>query len=203
MPTYDEEQLKAAIASYKRGEYASVSRTSRVFGVPTSTLQYRIDKPNSKFRGSIKQQLLSSIEEETLENWIYRAAKLGTPISLRLLIILAEEIQKNRNGISAKSTYTPISRKWTECFRAHHPRIKTYFTRPIDASQLEGTDYSTLKTYFDWLGELLRENKYPPSAIFNVDKTGFSIRSTRGSFALYDCIATPKGKRQPGLLREI
>jgi hypothetical protein len=77
----------------------------------------------------------------------------------------------------------------------YHPRIKTCFTRPIDVSRLEGTNYSTLKTYFNQLGELLRENKYPPLAIFNVDKTGFSIRSTRGSFALYDCIANPKGKR--------
>jgi hypothetical protein len=63
---------------------------------------------------------------------------------------------------------------------------------------LEGTDYSTLKTYFDRLGELLLENKYPPSAIFNVDETGFSIESTKGSFALYYRRAIPRGKRQPG-----
>jgi hypothetical protein len=60
---------------------------------------------------------------------------------------------------------------------------------------LEGTDYSTLKTYFDQLSELFYENKYPPLAIFNIDETGFSIRSTRGSFTLNNYIATPKGKR--------
>jgi hypothetical protein len=70
--------------------------------------------------------------------------------------------------------------------------------RPINTSQLEGTDYSTLKTYFDRLSELFYENRYPPLAIFNIDKTGFSIGSTRESFALYDYIATPKGKRQLG-----
>jgi hypothetical protein len=198
MPSYNEEDIQAAIASYKRGDYTSISRTSRIFEVPRTTLLYRIQKGKTYSQSHINQQILSPIEEETLENWIYRAAKLGTPISLRLLIILAEEIQKNRNGISAKSTFTPISRRWTERFRARRPRIKTCFTRPIDASRLEGTDYSTLKTYFDRLGELLRENKYPPSAIFNVDETGFSIGSTRGSFALYDRRATPKGKRQPG-----
>jgi hypothetical protein len=198
MPSYEEEDLLAAITAYKRGDYASISRTSRVFNVPRSTLDGRLKNSKSSSKRNINQQILSPIEEETLENWIYRAAKLGTPISLRLLIILAEEIQKNRNGISAKSTFTPISRRWTERFRARHPRIKTCFTRPIDTSRLEGTDYSTLKTYFDRLGELIRENKYLPSAIFNVDETGFSIGSTRGSFALYDRRATPKGKRQPG-----
>ena len=35
-------------------------------------------------------------------------------------------------------------------------------------------------------------------AIFNVDENGFSIGSTRGSFALYDRTAIPKGKRQLG-----
>jgi hypothetical protein len=198
MSSYDKDDLQAAIAAYKRGDYASISRTSRVFNIPRSTLYDRIQKPSSKIQGYTKQQLLSPIEEETLENWIYRAAKLGTPISLRLLIILAEEIQKNRNSILAKSTYTPISRKWTERFRVRHPMIKTCFMRPIDASRLEGTDYSTLKPYFDRLGELFYENRYPPSAIFNIDETGFSIGSTRGSFALYDYRATPKGKRQLG-----
>jgi hypothetical protein len=198
MPSYDEEDIQAAISAYKRGDYASISRTSRTFNIPLTTLRNRIRKVTSQKSRNINQQILTPIEEETLENWIYRAAKLGTPISLRLLIILAEEIQKNRNSISAESTLTPISRRWTERFRTRHPRIKTCFTRPIDASRLEGTDYSTLKTYFNRLGELLRENKYPSSAIFNVDETGFSIGSTRGSFTLYDRTATSKGKRQPG-----
>jgi hypothetical protein len=111
MPSYLEEDIQAAISAYKRGDYASISRTSRTFSIPRTTLQKRLLKPNSKIQGYTKQQILTPIEEETLENWIYRAAKLGTPISLRLLIILAEEIQKNRNGISAKSTLTPISRR--------------------------------------------------------------------------------------------
>jgi hypothetical protein len=165
MPSYEEEDLLAAITAYKRGDCASISRTSRVFNVPRSTLGGRLKNSKSSFKRNINQQILGPIEEETLENWIYRAAKLGTPTFLRLLIILAEEIQKNRNGISAKTTFTPISRRWTERFRARHARIKTCFTRPIDASRLEGTNYSTLKTYFDRLGELLRKNRYPPSAI--------------------------------------
>lgn len=198
MPSYLEEDILAAIASYKRREYKSISRTSSVFGVPLTTLYNRLQKVTTSSKGNIKQQILSPVEEETLENWIYRAASLGTPISHRLLIILAEEIRKNRGDISAKSTYTPISRKWTERFRERHPRIKTCFTRPIDTLRVEATEYLTLKPYFDTLGDLIREKNYSPSAIYNVDETGFSIGSTRGSFALYDRLKPPKGKRQPG-----
>jgi hypothetical protein len=198
MPTYDEEDLQAAITAYHRRDYASISRTSRAFGVPRTTLQRRLQNRNSIVRGNTKQQILTPVEEETLKSWIFRAAKAGIPISLHLLIILAEEIRKNRSNISAEPDLTPISRKWSERFRARHPRIKTCFTRPIDSQRSEALDYSTLKSYFDRLGDLLRQNKYPPSAIFNVDETGFSIGSTRASFALYDRTVPARGKKQPG-----
>jgi hypothetical protein len=42
MPSYNEEDIQATIASYKRGDYASISRISRVFEVPRTTLLYRI-----------------------------------------------------------------------------------------------------------------------------------------------------------------
>jgi hypothetical protein len=42
MPSYDEEDLLAAITAYKRGDYMSISRTSRVFNIPRSTLRERI-----------------------------------------------------------------------------------------------------------------------------------------------------------------
>jgi transposase-like protein len=38
MPTYDEEDLQAAITAYNRRDYVSISRTSRAFGVPRTTL---------------------------------------------------------------------------------------------------------------------------------------------------------------------
>lgn len=68
MPTYDEEDLQAAIAAYNRRDYASVSRTSRAFGVPQTTLQRRLQNQNSIIRGNTKQQILTPIEEATLES---------------------------------------------------------------------------------------------------------------------------------------
>jgi hypothetical protein len=47
-------------------------------------------------------------------------------------------------------------------------------------------DFSTIKLYFDNLGEVLYEHKYPPSVIYNVDETGFLIGSSRKSVVLLD-----------------
>lgn len=68
MPTYDEEDIQALIAAYKRREYVSISRTSRAFRIPRTTLQNRIRKPNLSNPGHITQQILSPIEVEVLIN---------------------------------------------------------------------------------------------------------------------------------------
>jgi hypothetical protein len=59
-------------------------------------------------------------------------------------------------------------------------------------------DFSIIKLYFTNLGELLCEHKYPPSVIYNVDETSFSIRSTRKSVVLLDQLNQRREKKQPG-----
>jgi len=44
----------------------------------------------------------------------------------------------------------------------------------------------------------LREHEYPPSAIYNVDETGFSIGSSRKSVILLDRLNQYREKKQPG-----
>jgi hypothetical protein len=52
--------------------------------------------------------------------------------------------------------------------------------------------------YIDNLEELLHEHKYPPSAIYNVDETGFSIGSSRKSVVPLDQFDKRREKKQPG-----
>ena len=149
---------------------------------------YEIDeeKSLSRIESHVSQQLLTPIEESTLENWIYRAAKLGAPVTLQLVKILASEIQSKRSSNYDENELSPISDRWIDRFRTRHPRIKTCFSRTIDIARSIALDFSTIKSYFDNLGELLREHKYPPSTIYNVDETGFSVGSSRKSVVLLD-----------------
>jgi hypothetical protein len=68
----------------------------------------------------------------------------------------------------------------------------------IDTARSTELDFSTIKSYFDNLGEVLCEHKYPPSAIYNVDETGFSIGSSTKSFVLLDQLNQHREKKQPG-----
>jgi hypothetical protein len=198
MPSYTEEDVTNASNALVNGEIKSIRRAALVYQIPFSTLRYRLQNRKTKLESHVSQQLLTPIEESTLENWIYRAAKLGTPITLQLVKILASEIQLERSSKNDETELSPISDRWIDRFRTRHPRIKTCFSRTIDAVRSTALGFSTIKSYFGILGEVLREHKYPPSAIYNVDETGFSIGSSRKSVVLLDQLNQRREKKQPG-----
>jgi hypothetical protein len=78
------------------------------------------------------------------------------------------------------------------------PPDKHVFLAYYRHSTSTALDFSTIKSYFDNLGELLREHKYPPTAIYNVDETGFSIGSSRKSVVLLDQLDKRRETKQPG-----
>jgi hypothetical protein len=186
IPSYTEEDVTNALNALVNGEYQSIRKAAIAFQIPYSTLQKRRKNQKSYSESHVSQQLLTPIEETTLENWIYRAAKLGAPITLQLVKILASEIQTKRSSNYDENKLSPISDRWVDRFRTRHPRIKTCFSRTIDVARSTALDFSTIKSYFDNLGKVLREHKYPPSTIYNVDETGFSIGSSKKSVVLLD-----------------
>jgi hypothetical protein len=198
MPSYTEEDITNALNALVNGEYKSIRRAALVFQIPESTLRYRLQKPKSRKESHVSQQKLTAIEESTLENWIYRAAKLGAPITLKLVKILASEIQSKRSSNYDENEINHISDRWVDRFRTRYPRVKTCFLRTIDTARSIALDFSTIKSYFDNLGEVLHKHKYSPSAIYNVDETGFSIGSSRKSVVLLDQLNQRREKKQPG-----
>ena len=186
MPLYTEEDVTNALNALVNGEHKSVRKAAIAFQISSSTLHNRRKNSKSRAQSHVSQQLLTPIEESTLENWIYQAAKLGAPVTLQLVKILASEIQSKRSSNYDENELSPISDRWVDRFRTRHPRIKTCFSRTIDTAQSIALDFSTIKSYFTNLEELLYEHKYPPSAIYNVDETGFLIGSTRKSVVLLD-----------------
>jgi hypothetical protein len=88
MPLYTEEDVTNALYALVSGEYKLIRKAAIAFQIPSSTLRDRRKKSKSKSKSRteshVSQQLLSPIEKTTLENWIYRAAKLGTPVTLQL-----------------------------------------------------------------------------------------------------------------------
>jgi hypothetical protein len=199
MPRYTEEDVQDALYAWAHEQYTSISKCAAYFGIPRTTLQNRVSGTRTRIEVQEAHQHLNPSKETTLTQWILHADRLGNPIGLRLLLDLATEIRGTREqDIGAGRVYPPISRRWTEGFRRRHPEIKTILSRQIDASRFNGVNFQAINHYFTRLGEVIRSERYPPDAIFNVDESGFSIGSTRGSTVLVDKRRKLKGRKQPG-----
>jgi hypothetical protein len=83
-------------------------------------------------------------------------------------------------------------------FRHATHELRVCFSRTINTARSTALDFSTIKSYFGSLGELLREHNYTPSAIYNVDETGFSIGPSRKSVVLLDQLNQRREKKRPG-----
>jgi hypothetical protein len=82
MPSYTKEDVTIALNALVNGEYKSIRKAVIACQIPSLTLHDRRKKSKLRTESHVSQQLLTLIEETTLENWIYRAIKLGAPVTL-------------------------------------------------------------------------------------------------------------------------
>jgi hypothetical protein len=82
MSLYTKEDVTNVLKALVNGEYKSIYKAAIAFQISSSTLRDQQKKSKSRTESHVSQQLLTPIEESTLENWIYQAAKLGTPVTL-------------------------------------------------------------------------------------------------------------------------
>jgi predicted nucleic acid-binding protein len=82
MPSYTEEDVTNAFNVLVNSKIKLIQKAALVFQIPYTTLQNRYRNQKSSVKGHVSQQRLTLIEESTLENWIYHAAKLGALITL-------------------------------------------------------------------------------------------------------------------------
>lgn len=55
MPSYTEEEIQNALATFRRGDYPTLRRTSTVFNIPLSTLSDRLRKVKTRKQSHEKQ----------------------------------------------------------------------------------------------------------------------------------------------------
>ena len=187
MPSQLEDNLSKAILSYREGQFPSVRACAAAFSVPVSTLAYRLSGRVSRSTAHASQQILSTAEEESLVKWISRLSKAGCPIIPPLTHSLAEEIRTRRYALSTTPpSYPPIGKRFLDRLRNRYPIIATIYSRQIEASRYNGTNYTVVESYFAALTDLFIENRYPPECVFNVDESGFAIGDSNTSRVLVD-----------------
>ena len=199
MPSQLEDTLSLAITSYREGQYSSIRACARAFSIPVSTLAYRLSGRTSRSTAHVTQQILSTAKEESLIKWISRLSKAGCPITLPLTRDLAEEIRSRRYALSARPlSYRPIGKRYLDRLRDRHPIIKSIWTRQIEVSRYNGTNYTVVESYFTALTDLFLENRYLPECVFNADESSFALGESTTLRVLVNRRDTSNFKKVPG-----
>lgn len=196
-------QIQAAIAAFKSNTSLKVKTVARNFEVSHTTLARRLAGGISRSQAQELNQNLSNAEEKTIIRWTTRFTSGGSPISPKLLIQIAELIQRQRvrrvsgNEAIAKTT-TPIGHEWLYRFLNRHPTIKGIYARQMKNARFDGASYEVVKRWFDAVAAQLREHTYEPHNIWNMDESGFGVRESQTTRVLVPINSTHKHKRVAG-----
>lgn len=118
--SYSEDDLNAALLEIKNG--AGKKSTARKYGIPSSTLFFRISDKfmNTTRRGP--EKVMTDEEEKEVVDWIMECSTMGCPRKSKDIRKCAQEIIL-RNERKTPFKNSKPSKTWFRCFFRRHPEI--------------------------------------------------------------------------------
>lgn len=105
--------------------------------------------------------------------------------------------QINDNGIELVR-YPPIGKQWYKRFKARHPIIDTVVSKSIEISRLKDSSKEVLQAWFDAFQLTVEKYDIKPENIYNMDESGFSIRSINASRVIINKEVRQRYQANPG-----
>jgi hypothetical protein len=137
-----EERIQLAINALHDGTVLSQRKAALLYNVPRTTLQDRFKGKRSAREAQQSQQRLSAQEEESIKRCITTMTAWGWPASIKYLKSLATDLLK------AKGDHNPLGQHWYKNFLVRHPDLKAAWSRNLDQSRKDTTDYTILQDWF-------------------------------------------------------
>jgi AcrR family transcriptional regulator len=160
------EDALAALEAQKDGETVSIQGIADRFGVERSTLSRRWRGiTHSRAEQYQNRQLLSSIQEQELLQYIDKLTKRGLPPTRSMIRNFAGDIVRK-----------PIGRCWADRFvKRHRIDLISKYTNGIDIARKRADSAFKYSLYFELLVSKIQQYNIMPSLIYNMDEKGFLI----------------------------
>ena len=160
------QQLQATMDAVEDG--AALKTAARFYGIPPSTLSDWISgRSLTGKRGP--PSVLSTEEENALEDYMVQMADYGHPLSMEQLRLKVALLTQERptpftNGIPGPA--------WARWFKKRHPNLALRQSQGLDVARAKGLCPTNVSTFYANLQELYEKHDYPPERIWNCDESG-------------------------------
>ncbi|CAK37462.1 uncharacterized protein An01g15080 [Aspergillus niger] len=166
-----EGRLCLAVESIQKGHTKSIREVARVFQVPRSTLQDRLN--GLKFRKDTRanSHKLTSIEEESLEKWIISLDQRGAPPKHSQVREMANLLLQKRG----QNTTISVGQKWVTNYISRHDSLKSRYSRQINYKRAKYEEPKAIQMWFKRVQTAISTYGIVNKNIYNFDETGFAM----------------------------
>lgn len=187
--TYSEETVQKALSAVRRG--ISKKAAARKYGIPRSTIQFRLGEKFKKVRHG-PNTYLTDVEEETLVQWILDSYRKGFPRRKDDIISSVKKFLDENPRKNPFKDNTP-GIHWFQSFLRRHP-ILTVRTPEAVTNASGNVSELDIRKWFQNIEVYLNEKNYfdvlaDPSRVYNGDETCFQLCPKSGK------VLAPKGSK--------
>jgi hypothetical protein len=165
---YDEETMKDALQQVRQ-KNMSAYRAAVEFGVPLSTLKFRLKKPRVQLKPG-QRQIVPKDVEDTLEQWMLYRSSMNHSVTRMVASLKVAMIMEKLNLTFRTGKRYPGFR-WWDGFLRRHPTVSFRSPTSKETTRIEAETTEKLTNYAEKLGDVLRPLKLKREQIWNFDES--------------------------------
>lgn len=189
MKPYSEHEVQQAIQAIKNGQ--STAKAALEWGIPRSTLRYRLYGTQPHSLAAESQQRLSQSQETHLAQWIVNQANLGLLPTYFELRLFAQRV------FETKGDSIPLGKRWVQAFLKRNPSVKVQKSQRVDSSRVSGATTEVIHSWFRYL-DLPEVQAIKPANRWNLDEAGILEDQEQNGLVLGSHKKRSIQRKQPG-----
>jgi hypothetical protein len=166
-----EGRIILAISALKKQEIRNVREAARVYNVPRTTLQRRLNGQSFRAETRANGHKMTQNEEESLIRWILSMDQRGAALRPSHMREIANILLAQRGSTSTQT----VGEKWVYNFIKQHDEIKTQFSRRYNHQRAKCEDPKIILEWFNHVQITIMQYGITPEDIYNFDETGFAM----------------------------
>ena len=163
-----EGKIELAIADLKNGKIRSIREAARIYVIPRTTLQDRINGIKYRQITRANHHILTQSEEDSLVKWVLDLDKRGLPPRHSLVREMVNYLLLQRNK-------PQIGKNWITRLIKRRPEIDSKFARKYNYERAKCEDPKIIQEHFDRVQAAISEYGILPEDIYNFDEMGFAM----------------------------